>query len=547
MGWRSERAPDGLVNSKLNRARAWSFFVRAGLRVVTLKALSMTVEETDRIDIVGRRPDGTLLLIVSDHLDWEDPEQHKQLLTAKINSYCDYIRGEDFAAKHPGLSPKQVVILVAGQFALETEGLAFFAETAERVSGLGVGLDFECMGNSASANAEQPVPEKQRPVQPRPKPEHPTRRRLFAEKASREVIVRRIRVAFGALVVGSTGFSVYGIAFILGGRQPVLWLRYLGGPVTTLVILYACYWMAMRSTRPALIVVLSLVTTIAASFTLVFGWLGVAFTALVFRYWTRAQSLERTEDKTPKSVRASSAEKTQTLAPKPPAVQQSPGEPVREANPHASPEKRGQLVLQLWTDRQFDERSTDQGDYCFREDLPGRRTVLMVETDELVAPVQRAQAQEWAQPDATLFDMALENFVRHHRPTIEWSELGSSRIALIADGEHAEFSTAYALTIGRHKGLTGPGGALVMMPGSFVVCSPIVDRSVLDAGLPELLRVAEVPADDEADLGPQPVYWWYSGRFYEVGIAESNGKKEVTMPEEFWSMLPALPDPAIRH
>lgn len=303
----------------------------------------------------------------------------------------------------------------------------------------------------------------------------------------------------------------------------------------------------MRSTRPAAMVVLSLATAIAASNTLVFGWLGVAFTTLVFRYWTRDRSLDRTEERTSKSVRASSAEATQTLAPKPPAVQQNPREPVREANPQASPEKRGQLVLQLWSDREFDERSTDQGDYCFREDLPGRRTVLMVETDELVAPVQRAQAQEWAQPDATLFDMALENFVRHHRPTIEWSEFGSSRIALIADDEHAEFSTAYALTIGRHKGLTGPGGALVTMPGSFVVCSPIVDRSVLDAGLPELLRVAEVPADDEADLGPQPVYWWYSGRFYEVGIAESNGKKEVTMPEEFWSMLPTLPDPAIRH
>jgi hypothetical protein len=509
----------------------------------------MTVEETDRIDIVARRPDGTLLLVISDHLGWEEPEQHKQLLTAKINSYCDYIRGEDFAADHPGLSPKQVVILVAGQFPLETEGLAFFAKAAKQVSGLGVGLDFDCPTRSANARAKsvQPVPEREGPVQPRPKPKRTVQRRLLGETASREVIVRRIRVAFGALVVGSTGFSVYGIAFILGGREPALWLRYLGGPVTTLVILYACYWMAIRSTRPALMVVLSLVTAIAASFTLVFGWLGVAFTALVFRYWTRGQSLERTEEKTPKSVRASSAETTQTLAPKPPAVQQSPREPVRGANPQASPEKRGQLVLQLWTDRQFDERSTDQSHYCFREDLPGRRTVLMVETDELVAPIQRAQAQAWAQPDATLFDIALENFVRHHHPTIEWSELGSSRIALIADDEHAEFSTAHALTIGRHKGLTGPGGALVTMPGSFVVCSPIVDRSVLDAGLPELLRVAEVPADDEADLGPQPVYWWYSGRFYEVGIAESNGKKEVTMPEEFWSMLPTLPDPAIRH
>lgn len=228
----------------------------------------MTVEETDRIDIVARRPDGTLLLVISDHLGWEEPEQHKQLLTAKIDSYCDYIRGEDFAANHPGLSPKQVVILVAGQFPLETEGLAFFAKAAKQVSGLGVGLDFDCPTTSANARAKsvQPVPKKEAPVQPRAKPKRTVQRRLLGGTASREVVVRRIRVAFGALVVGSTGFSVYGIAFILGGRQPALWLRYLGGPVTTLVILYACYWMAMRSTRPALMVVLSLVTTIARVF-----------------------------------------------------------------------------------------------------------------------------------------------------------------------------------------------------------------------------------------------------------------------------------------
>jgi len=97
-------------------------------------------------------------------LDWEDPERHKQLITAKIDSYCDYIRGEDFAIRHPGLSPRQVVILVAGRFPLEAEGLAFFAETARRLSSLGVGLDFDCVPSAEDEGAKSvpPAPKERR-------------------------------------------------------------------------------------------------------------------------------------------------------------------------------------------------------------------------------------------------------------------------------------------------------------------------------------------------------------------------------------------------
>lgn len=509
----------------------------------------MTIEETDRIDITARRADGRLVLIISDHLGWEQPEHHKELLTAKIDSYCDYVRSEDFAAEYPGLSPSQVVILVAGPSPLETDGLDFFAETTKRLSGLGVELDFNCIPSSTNENAKsaQPASKKEGPVEHRAKPKRVVRRRPIRDKASRGVIVRRIRVAFGAMVAGWTAFSVYGFLLVLGRLEPTMWHRYLGGPVTSLVIFYACYWMTMRSTRPAVMVVLSLATVIASSYGLVFGWLGFAATGLVFHYWARDRTLGRTDEQASTPARAGSVETAQTSEPKPPAVQQSPRRAVNEPNPQTSSEKHGQLVVQLWSEQEFVQRSTDQDDYCFRIDLPGSRTVLMVETEELVAPVLRTQAQRWAQPDATLFDIAFENFVRHHRPTIQWSELGSTRVALILDEEHAEFSTTYALTIGRHNELTGPGGALVMMPGSFVVCSPILDRSVLATALPELLQVAEVPTEDGADLGPQPVYWWHSGRFHEVGLAERNGQKEVTMPDEFWSMLPTLPEPAIRH
>ncbi len=479
----------------------------------------MTIEETDRIDITARRSDGTLVLVISDHMGWEDAEHHRQLLDAKIDSYCEYIRSEDFAAKYPGLAPSQVVILVAGPSPLETDGLEYFAETAKRVAELGVGLDFDCIRSASNEapNSARPVSQQDTSVKRISKPKRVVLRRPIRDKASREVVVRRIRVAFATMAVGWMLISVYGVSMVLGGREPMMWLRYLGGPATGLAILYACYWMTMRSARPAVMVVLGLATVVATFYGLLFGWLALGATALVLHYWAREPSLRRTE--------------TQSPAPK----------------PKARSEMRGRLVLQLWTEEQFEQRSTAQDDCCVRVDLPGSRTVLMVETEELVAPVQRTQAQQWGQPDAALFDIAFENFVRHHRPKIEWSALGSSRVALILDEEHAEFSTAYALTIGRHEELTGPGGALVMMPGNFVVCSPILDRSVLHAALPELLQVAEVPVDEEPNLGPKPVYWWHSGRFHEVGIVERDGKKEITMPDEFWSMLPTLPEPTVRH
>ena len=109
----------------------------------------MTIEETARIDVVARRPDGKLLLVVTDHLGWEEPERHKLSLRAKLDSYVGYIHSPLFSTKHPNVSPADVAIMVACQFPVDDTAAAALEELAQQLSRQGIELAFEHVEGAA--------------------------------------------------------------------------------------------------------------------------------------------------------------------------------------------------------------------------------------------------------------------------------------------------------------------------------------------------------------------------------------------------------------
>ena len=51
----------------------------------------MSVIDTNVIDMIGTTSEGVVTLTISDHLDWDEIEEHLLSLQQKINTYIEFI------------------------------------------------------------------------------------------------------------------------------------------------------------------------------------------------------------------------------------------------------------------------------------------------------------------------------------------------------------------------------------------------------------------------------------------------------------------------
>jgi hypothetical protein len=79
----------------------------------------MTIEESKKIDVIGLSKDGKQLsLIITDHLDWNDPAdtpRHLNMLQAKLNLYYAFLDSDKILESYPQLHELQVRIEVSFQ------------------------------------------------------------------------------------------------------------------------------------------------------------------------------------------------------------------------------------------------------------------------------------------------------------------------------------------------------------------------------------------------------------------------------------------------
>ena len=62
----------------------------------------MSVTQKDTIDAIGISPEGNeLVMLITDHLDWEDEYTHLMALQDKLNAYFTFISSGQYKASHP--------------------------------------------------------------------------------------------------------------------------------------------------------------------------------------------------------------------------------------------------------------------------------------------------------------------------------------------------------------------------------------------------------------------------------------------------------------
>jgi hypothetical protein len=111
----------------------------------------MTIEDADTVDLIGtEKGDGAAVLVISDHLDWNDTERHLKLLQEKINAYLAFIESGEMYDRHPSARGAKIVIKVVGAHALAAEGIRFFQSARPVLEQAGVDLRFSRLDREAS-------------------------------------------------------------------------------------------------------------------------------------------------------------------------------------------------------------------------------------------------------------------------------------------------------------------------------------------------------------------------------------------------------------
>ena len=110
----------------------------------------MSIEQPNVIDfLLCDKTTGHALLILSDHLDWEDDEDgHILLLQDKLNHYIHAIESGQIVKKMPELRDLPAVIYVWGKYPPSKQGAAFYEYAKQQALEAGFSLVFDLEGKS---------------------------------------------------------------------------------------------------------------------------------------------------------------------------------------------------------------------------------------------------------------------------------------------------------------------------------------------------------------------------------------------------------------
>jgi|SRR5579864_5033654 len=103
----------------------------------------MSVDQTQVIDVVSKDSKGTVVLSISDHLNWDNVKQHLLILQEKINTYLNFVESGEIYEKYPDTKGRPIEIEVRFHYEPSMEARAFLAKVKPIVENSGYSFRFE--------------------------------------------------------------------------------------------------------------------------------------------------------------------------------------------------------------------------------------------------------------------------------------------------------------------------------------------------------------------------------------------------------------------
>jgi hypothetical protein len=103
----------------------------------------MSVDQSQIIDVVSKNNKGNIVLSISDHLSWEDTEEHLRLLQEKINTYLNFLDSGEIYDKYPDARGRHIEIEVMFHRELSMEARSFLTKVKPIIEGSGYIFRFQ--------------------------------------------------------------------------------------------------------------------------------------------------------------------------------------------------------------------------------------------------------------------------------------------------------------------------------------------------------------------------------------------------------------------
>lgn len=103
----------------------------------------MSVENVNNVDFISIDKDANVVLTISDHLQWDDENEHLLILQNKINAYLSFIETGELQENYPKAKGKKIVISIALKHTPNTVGQIFLERVKQKLKSLDYILKFE--------------------------------------------------------------------------------------------------------------------------------------------------------------------------------------------------------------------------------------------------------------------------------------------------------------------------------------------------------------------------------------------------------------------
>ena len=107
---------------------------------------TLSILQSDRVDGLGiSRGNNELVLIISDHLGWDDEGAHVSALEAKLSGYIDYVRSGQHHEAIPESAGLPVRINLVCEHVPTDNGELILETVRGQLEGLGIGFSHETL------------------------------------------------------------------------------------------------------------------------------------------------------------------------------------------------------------------------------------------------------------------------------------------------------------------------------------------------------------------------------------------------------------------
>jgi hypothetical protein len=102
----------------------------------------MSVEDKNKIDSISTNKENEVVLTISDHLKWDDNNEHLLILQEKINSYLDFLENGQIDESYSSAVDKKIMIQIVFKYLPSKTGEEFLEKVDELIKRNGYDFNF---------------------------------------------------------------------------------------------------------------------------------------------------------------------------------------------------------------------------------------------------------------------------------------------------------------------------------------------------------------------------------------------------------------------